>query len=200
MDEAKRKEVLELIKLGKEKGVSFAKMHPKSKGSTVCKILKNPEKIMTSNEKTLSEIEQNIKLRELDNDLDKENGKLLSNSLSNIDKSLDKNNNEILERIGELEKENRELKKKVDELTKLVMESNTPAPVERTTPRQEDLKLYGFTLQQRGTGTDNKYWYAGKSFDGKLKWVYIGKDKNKASRKIESWLLSNGHSDLLVKN
>lgn len=61
----------------------------------------------------MSEIEQNIKLRELDNDLDKENGKLLSNSLSNIDKSLDKNNNEILERIGELEKENRELKRKL---------------------------------------------------------------------------------------
>lgn len=48
--------------------------------------------------------------------------------------------------------------------------------------------IEGWTFSQRNTGSDEQYWYAGKRINGKLKWIYIGKDKNKAELKIKNWL------------
>lgn len=49
--------------------------------------------------------------------------------------------------------------------------------------------LYGFALTQRKAGAGlNYYWYAGRRFNGKLCWVFVGKDKSLAKEKIEAWL------------
>lgn len=59
--------------------------------------------------------------------------------------------------------------------------------------RSEKEKLHGFALTQRKAGAGlNYYWYAGRRFNGKLCWVFVGKDKSKAKEKIEAWLVKRG--------
>ena len=209
MDKQKRQEIFRLIEVARQKGMTIRQIHPKANGSAVSRILRDPEKVLTAKKKTLLEIEENIEgtLGYLDKKIDKElskernirDGSVLSKSLSKklskldkkLDNDLDKNSDRIFIRIEKLETENGDLRKRVKELEKLVMKSDIPVIEEIV---KKDQELYGFTLQERGTGTDKKYWYAGKTIDKKLKWVYIGKDKNKASQKIEQWLLSNGYN------
>ena len=61
-------------------------------------------------------------------------------------------------KVAKLEAENAELKARLDELTK------------------KPLKIAGWLIVQRKAGGGNcKYWYAGKSIGGKMKWIYLGK-------------------------
>ena len=61
-------------------------------------------------------------------------------------------------KIAKLEAENAELKARLDELTK------------------KPLRIAGWLVVQRRAGGGNcKYWYAGKSIGGKMKWIYLGK-------------------------
>jgi hypothetical protein len=43
--------------------------------------------------------------------------------------------------------------------------------------------ILGWTLQQK-----KGFWYAAKNIDGKVRWIYIGKDVSQAVVKIKAWL------------
>ncbi len=61
-------------------------------------------------------------------------------------------------KIAKLEAENAELKARLDKLTR------------------KPLKIAGWLVVLRKAGGGNcKYWYAGKSIGGKMKWIYLGK-------------------------
>lgn len=52
-------------------------------------------------------------------------------------------------------------------------------------------KILCFSLMQK-LDHGKLYWYACKKNKGKLSWVYIGKEKNKAEEKIKIWLNNIG--------
>ena len=56
------------------------------------------------------------------------------------------------------------------------------------------MSVLGFTLQQRTTGGNGRYWYGGRRFAGKLQWIYIGKDVSRAEAKIQRWLDAHAHA------
>lgn len=48
-------------------------------------------------------------------------------------------------------------------------------------------KIRDFSLHKRRTNGRQKYWYASRYHQGKVIQIYIGKDKNIASKKIDQW-------------
>jgi hypothetical protein len=71
-------------------------------------------------------------------------------------------------RIAELEAECGQLKERLDRLN------------------QKPLKINGWLIVQRKAGGgEYKYWYAGKSMDGKMQWLYLGKELNLTAAKAK---------------
>ena len=104
--------------------------------------------------------------------------------------ALKQNNARLQQRLDHLEQAYRELDKGMDSTIQ------TAAPMDHTIQTDSEKpndratgKLYGFCLVQRKPyAHGKKYWYAGRMFGGKQRWVYIGKDKSLAPTKIYRWL------------
>ncbi len=116
-------------------------------------------------------------------ELEKEN-KRIKEKLGNVSKERTKAIEAVEAKRAELEKENKQLKGKLSELSgenKQLKEKLDSLPKEPT-------KILGWSLVQRKAGGgDNMYWYAGKSVEGTMKWIYLGRelDLKVARAKIE---------------
>ena len=112
--------------------------------------------------------------------------------------ALKQNNEGLQQRLDHLEQAYRDLDKGMDSAIQkssamdhtIQMDSN--AADDRAVDR-----LYGFCLVQRKPyANGKKYWYAGRMFSGKQKWVYIGKDKDLGPGKIYQWLQKHQPQEL----
>jgi predicted RNase H-like nuclease (RuvC/YqgF family) len=133
----------------------------------------DPKKLQAELQVAQAEIEE----------LEKEN-KRIKEKLGNISKERTKVIEAVEAKRAELEKENRQLKGKLNELSgenKQLKEKLDSLP-------KKPIKIFGWSLVQRKAGGgDNMYWYAGKSVNGKMKWIYLGRelDLKVARAKIE---------------
>jgi hypothetical protein len=68
----------------------------------------------------------------------------------------------------------------------------------RKAEKMREKAYYGFTLNLRATGGKEKYWYAGRKINGRMVWVYIGKDKSQAKERLETWFKKHPKVEALV--
>jgi hypothetical protein len=77
-----------------------------------------------------------------------------------------------------MQEEIESLQKEVSEL-KSRLTGKIPLPANKS--------ILGWTPQLRKTGGKAQYWYCGKRVNGKLLWVFVGKDLAHAEAKIKAF-------------
>ncbi len=116
-------------------------------------------------------------------ELEKEN-KRIKDKLGNISKERTKAIEAVEAKRAELEKENKQLKGKLNELSG----ENRQLKEKLDSLPKRPIKILGWSLfQRKAGGGDNMYWYAGKSVNRTMKWIYLGRelDVKVARAKIE---------------
>lgn len=174
-----RDKLLNLLRLAKSNKVSLSEIEPNRKGATISALLKGKKNINKCTDAKIQEIQSNT-IRLLN-----EKG-IDCNSYSFTDTAVTTSNTntnmDIEKRVLQLEKEVEKIKVQNRELLEM-LELKKNVPVIKDNRCTANDSVMGFTLQKR-----RDYWYAGKCINGKLKWIYIGKDKENAESKITEWL------------
>lgn len=175
---------MKAIKEGKKQPVKPKPSQPKQ----VSKVDKKAEKPVVTKpaepKVDLKKLQAELKVAQTKAEELQKDNKRLKEKLGSLAKERAKAVEAVEAKVAELEKENKQLKSTMHELSvenKKMKEKLDSLP-------KEPVKILGWSLVQRKAGGgDHMYWYAGKSVNGTMEWIYLGRelDMKVAKAKIE---------------
>jgi hypothetical protein len=168
--------------------VNGMEINPSRKGADVSKLKKGKKVAGVTIERLWSNLNTKLDASKIEALASVEKFPLEKKSDSRLETKLDKglenrlgNESDIAElrnEIALLRQEVTGLKSEVSDLREKL--ENKPALA------QKEKSVLGWTLQQK-----KGFWYAAKNINGKVQWVYVGKDASQADCKIKAWLVEH---------